>query len=124
MIPHTLDGEAVLLQYLQGPVEVPGLGQDIVSIECRNGKDADAGVGQKSRDPRQDADEREIKYALDAERTPTVLARRHVRRDQPGLAHQGFLFVRLADEYKLLPKVDGRKVFDLAYGEFFSYYFQ
>ena len=95
---HSFDSIAVFLQDSYRFCEVLFLDQDVVRVIGRDSKNPDLVFGEDRRKFGQDADEREIQRALDAESPPAIFARRRLRWRVLGLADQREFFVRLGEE--------------------------
>ena len=95
---HSFDRIAVFLQDSHRLCEVLFLDQDVVRVIGRDGKNPYLVLGEDRRKFGQDADEREIQRALDAESPPAIFARRRLRWRVLSLADQREFFVRLGEE--------------------------
>lgn len=93
-------------QDFQRFVEIFGFHKDIIRIESGYRKNSNAIFCKNSREFRKDTYKRKIKYTLNTESSPSIISFNSILGYIICFAYEGYFFVGLANEIKILTRID------------------
>ena len=93
-------------QDFQRFLEIFGFHKDIIRIECGYCKNTNVIFCENSREFRKNADKRKIKYTLNTESSPSIISFNSILGYIICFAYEGYFFVGLANEIKIITRID------------------